>query len=309
MPIPINQVIAFSTVARTGSFAEAAIQLHLSQPTLSIAIKNLEEALGGKLLARTTRSVSLTPEGKAFYPVARRLLSDWEQSMQDVRNHFALRRGKLDIAAMPTYTTNLLPQILAIFHRQYPNINVTVHDVIAENVVEMVREKRCELGVTFDPGDAPDLIFQPLFKDRFVAILPAGHPLLVKNQLRWPDLLEYPHISLQRPARARSLIDQALAEKNLVLTPSFESHQLVSIGRMVSEGLGLSVVPSTSRTQMEQMGLECRAVSYPVIQASIGDHHTSAAGAFSGSTGDGGTNPSKQYSDQQQKGYSLHLIL
>jgi LysR family carnitine catabolism transcriptional activator len=269
-PITIKQAIAFSTVARTGSFAEAAIQLHLSQPALSVAIKKLEEALGGKLLTRTTRSVALTPEGKAFYPVVRRLLSDWEQSLQDVRNHFELRRGKLDIAAMPTYTTNLLPQILAQFHGQHPNINVTVHDVIAESVVEMVREGRCELGVTFDPGDAPELSFQPLFRDRFIAILPVSHPLLIKKQLRWSEVLEYPHISLQRPAGTRALIDQALADKGLAITPAFESHQLVSIGRMVCEGLGLSVVPSTSRAQMEEMGLECRAIYAPVITHRLG---------------------------------------
>lgn len=268
--ITINQVIAFSAVARTGSFAEAAVQLHLSQPALSVAIKKLEESLGGKLLTRTTRSVALTPEGKAFYPVVRRLLSDWEQSLQDVRNHFELRRGKLDIAAMPTYTTNLLPQVLAGFHRQHPNINVTVHDVIAESVVEMVREGRCELGVTFDPGDVPDLEFQPLFKDRFIAILPDHHPLLGKKKLRWADLLEYPHISLQRPAGTRALIDQALADKGLALTPAFETHQLVSIGRMVCEGLGLSVVPSTSRSQMRQMGLQCRAICSPVITHRLG---------------------------------------
>jgi len=270
MTIPINQVVAFTTVARTGSFAEAALRLHLSQPALSIAIKNLEEALGGTLLARTTRSVALTPEGKAFYPVAKRLLSDWEQSLQDVRNHFALRRGKLEIAAMPTYTSNRLPKILANFHKRYPDINVTVHDVIAENVVDMVREGRCELGVTFAPHDAPDLHFQALYKDRFIAILPPKHPLLNKKQLRWPDLLEYPHISLQRPAGTRELIDHALAEKGLTLKPTFQSHQLVSAGRMVVEGLGLSVVPSTSRAQMEAMGLECRAVSYPVITHQVG---------------------------------------
>ena len=283
MTIPINQVLVFTIVARTGSFIEASIQLHLSQPALSVAMKNLEQALGGKLLARTTRSVTLTPEGKAFYPIARRLLSDWEQSMQDVRNHFALRRGKLDIAAMPTYTTNLLPKILADFHRQYPDIHITVHDVIAENVVQMVREERCELGVTFAPEDAPDLNFQPLFKDRFVAILPAKHPLLAKKQLTWVDVLTYPHLSLQRPAGTRRLIDQALQEKGLLLTPAFESHQLVSIGRMVSEGLGLSVVPSTSRAQMEEMGLECRAIGAPVITHSVGivtrPQHTLSAAA------------------------------
>ena len=270
MTIPINQVIAFSTIARTGSFAEAARELHLSQPSLSIAIKNLEAALGGKLLARTTRSVTLTPEGKAFHPVARRLLSDWEQSLQDVRNHFALLRGKLDIAAMPTYTINLLPRILADFHRQYPDINVTVHDVVAESLVEMVRQGRCELGVTFDPGDAPDLNFQPLYRDRFITILPAKHPLLIKDQLLWTEVLEYPHISLQRPAGTRDLIDQALAEEDLVITPSFESHQLVSIGRLVREGLGLSVVPSTSRKQMEEVGLQTREISAPIITHEVG---------------------------------------
>ena len=270
MSIPINQIVVFTTVARTGSFAEAAIQLHLSQPALSVAMKNLEQSLGGKLLARTTRSVTLTPEGKAFYPVARRLLSEWEQSMQDVRNHFALGRGKLDIAAMPTYTTNFLPKILAEFHSQYPNIHITVHDVIAENVVQMVREERSELGITFAPEDAPDLHFQPLYQDRFVAILPFKHPLLEKQTLKWIDLLACPHLSLQRPAGTRKLIDQALQEKGLLLTPAFESHQLVSIGRMVNEGLGLSVVPSTSRAQMEEMGLQCRAISAPVITYQVG---------------------------------------
>ncbi len=270
MNISINQVVAFSTVARTGSFAQAAIELHLSQPALSIAIKNLEDTLGGKLLMRTTRAVSLTPEGKAFYPVAKRLLTDWQQSLQDVRNHFTLLRGKLEIAAMPTYATNLLPTILATFHHQHPDINVTVHDVIAETVVEMVREGRCELGVTFHPSDAPDLHFTPLYTDRFMAILPAEHPLLTKPKLKWKDLLAYSHISLQRPAGTRALIDKALAENGLTLTPILESHQLVSVGRMVNAGLGLSVVPSTSAAQMREMGLQCRPVFEPVITHEVG---------------------------------------
>lgn len=270
MTIPINQVIAFTTVARTRSFAEAAIQLHLSQPALSIAIKNLEDNLGGKLLVRTTRSVSMTPEGKAFYPVARRLLFDWDQSMVDVRNHFSLLRGKLDIAAMPTYATNVLPTVLANFHQLYPDINVTVHDVIAEGVVDMVRQGRCEIGVTFEPNDCPDLDFNALYHDKFVAILPNIHPLIDKQHVAWHELLNYPHISLQRPAGTRTLIDKALAKEGLSITPVFESHQLVSIGRMVCQGLGLSVVPSTSKAQMLEMGLHCRELHSPVIVHNVG---------------------------------------
>ena len=270
MLIPINQVIAFKTVAQTGSFADAAIELHLSQPALSIAIRNLEETLGGKLLSRTTRSVTLTPEGKAFYPVARRLLSDWEQSMQDVRNHFALQRGKFEIAAMPTFTTNHLPTILKQFHKDYPSINVTIHDVIAENVIEMVREGRCELGVAFEPLDARDLSFVPLYQDRFILVLTNGHPLLEKKQIRWTDMLKYNHILLQRPASIRQHIDQALLDRGIKLQPTFETHQLGSAGQLVKQGLGISVVPDTSRAQMQMLGLVCREISSPVITHKVG---------------------------------------
>ncbi len=270
MNIPINQVNAFCTVARTGSFAQAALQLHLSQPALSIAIRNLEQSLGGKLLDRTTRNVALTPEGKAFFPVAKRLLSDWEQSLTDVKNHFTLARGKLEIAAMPTYATNLLPHILSNFHSQYPHINVTVHDVIAESVIELVRESRCELGITFLPADAPDLIFTPLYEDIFVAILPKNHDLLKYDVVTWKQLLKFPQVSLQKPAGTRALIDQALKKESLELLPVFESHQLVSIGKMVSQGLGLSVVPSTSKAQMLEMDLEVRAIKHPKITHKVG---------------------------------------
>ena len=270
MNVTVKQLQAFVAVARSGSFAEACTRVHLSQPALSISIKNLEEAVGGKLLQRSTRSVSLTPEGTEFYPAVQRLLSDWDRSLEDVHNLFALRRGKLDIAAMPTFASSLLPQILARYHRQYADINVTVHDVIAESVVDMVRDGRVELGVTFDPGEAQDLNFQPLFRDKFVAVLPKGHPLLAKPELKWRDLRSFAYIALQRPSSIRLLVDQVLQDHDIALTPAFEAHQLASIGRMVTAGLGISIVPALSGDQMQEMGAECRAVTSPSITRNVG---------------------------------------
>lgn len=270
MNVTIRQLQCFVAVAKSGSFAEACTVLHLSQPALSIAIKNLEEAVGGKLLARTTRAVALTPEGSEFYVVAQRLLADWEHSLEDVHNLFALRRGKLAIASMPTFASSLLPPILGQYRDLHPDINVTVHDVIAESVVDMVREGRVELGVTFDPGDAQDLDFQPLFRDKLVAVLPQGHPLLQKTRLKWRDLLDYPYITLQRPSSIRLLIDQMLQEHDIALAPAFEAHQLASIGRMVSTGLGVSVVPTLSSAQMHEMGAQCRPITAPVITRKVG---------------------------------------
>lgn len=270
MNVTVRQLQSFVAVARSGSFAEACTLVHLSQPALSIAIRNLEEAVGGKLLERSTRSVTLTPEGARFYPVAKRLLGDWDSSLEDLRNLFALRRGKLDIAAIPTFASSLLPSLLAEYHRLYPDINVTVHDVITESVVEMVREGRVELGVTFDPGEAQDLDFVPLFRDRFVAVLPAVHPLLARAKLRWQELQKYPYITLQRPSSIRLLIDQVLQEHDIALVPVFEAHQLASIGRMVTAGLGVSVVPALSGDQMREMGAHCRPVVAPVITRNVG---------------------------------------
>ena len=271
MNVTIRQLQAFTAVASSSSFAEACEIVNLSQPALSISVSKLEEVVGGKLFARSTRSLALTPEGEAFLPVARRLLSDWERALEDLHNLFALRRGKLDIAAMPTFTSSLLPGLLKGFHAAHPAVNVTVHDVVAEQVVDMVRAGRVELGVSFDPGELLGLAFQPLFSDRLVAVLPAGHPLLaLQRSLRWADLQNHPYIALQRPSSIRLLIDTELQKRGIGLTPAFEAHQLVSIGRMVVEDLGVSVVPTLSASQMRDMGALTRPISGPVITRQVG---------------------------------------
>jgi LysR family carnitine catabolism transcriptional activator len=270
MNVSIRQIRAFVAVASAGSFAEASAILHLSQPALSITIRKLEDVLGGTLFARSTRSVELSPEGQAFFPVARRLLADWDRSLEDVSNLFALRRGKLNIAAMPTFAGSVLPEILADFHQQYPAIDVTVHDVVAESVVEMVRNGRAELGLTFDPGEFPDLEFRPLFEDRFMAAIPEGHPLQAKTRVRWKDLEGSTFICLQRPSAIRQMIDEVVQEHGLALVPAFEAHQLANIGRMVAKGLGVSVVPSLSSAQFHEMGASCRPLTAPVISRAVG---------------------------------------
>jgi LysR family carnitine catabolism transcriptional activator len=128
----IKQLKVFVAVAPARNFAEAGSRVHLSQPALSIAIKNLEEIVGGRLLVRTTRSLALTPEGEAFYPVAQRLLADWDNAFTDINNLFSMRRGKLSIAAMPLFASSLLPDTLAHHRNEPPNIDIAMQDVVAK---------------------------------------------------------------------------------------------------------------------------------------------------------------------------------
>ena len=99
MKMSIKQLRAFLAVAHTLNFAHASERLNMSQPALSLAIKGLEDALGGALLLRTTRKVTLTQEGETLLSMARPLLADWDNTEEAMRQRFTLRRGKVSVAA------------------------------------------------------------------------------------------------------------------------------------------------------------------------------------------------------------------
>lgn len=270
MNVSIKQLRAFVAVAQTLSFTEASAQVHLSQPALSIAIKNMEEAVGGNLLIRSTRILSLTPEGAQFLPVAQRLLADWDGALHDLHNLFALQRGQLSIAAMPSFAGHQLPAVLASYRQRYPAVNIRVQDIVAEDVVEMVRSGRVELGVAFDLESDSELLFTPLFDDPFIAVLPPGDPLLRHQQLNWAMISKSPFLTLQPPSMIRQLILDRMAEHGIKLKIEFESHQLVTIIRMVVCGLGVSVVPALCIPQIEQQGAEWRPLLEPEVRRTVG---------------------------------------
>ncbi|MFT2109949.1 LysR family transcriptional regulator [Marinomonas sp. 2405UD68-3] len=266
----IKQIRAFVTIARTLSFAEAANILHLSQPTLSLTIKNLEESLGGRLLSRTTRTIALTPEGDALLPIAKQLLAQWDNAQEEIHQRFSLKKGKIAIAAMPSFAASLLPEGLVNYHKKYPKIKIEVHDVLADTVVDMVRQGRLEIGISFDPGNSEDLSFKPLFKDRFIAVIPENHDLKDALQVSWRHLLKDDFITLQRPSSLRQLIEETLEKNDLTLSVAYDAHQLATVGRMVATGLGVAVVPALCEQQMREQGAHCLPVVEPMIERDIG---------------------------------------
>lgn len=278
----LKQIRAFLAVAQTLSFAAACERLHLSQSALSLTIKALEEGLGGRLFSRNTRNVALTPEGESLLPLARRLIADWDNAEDEMRQRFTLRRGRVTLAAMPSFAGNLLPPILKTFRARFPNVNVTVNDVINEQVLEMVRDRHVELGVAFEPTQHSSLTFTPLYLDRFVAVVPLESPLAQHSEIGWKRLLEQPFITLQRPSTVRVMLEEHLRARGMTLPVDFESHQLATVGRMVASGLGVSAVPALCIGQMHELGARCITLSDPVVERAIGvltkpGHELSAA--------------------------------
>ncbi|ERO63671.1 LysR family transcriptional regulator [Pseudomonas piscis] len=266
----VKQIRAFLAVAHSMSFALACERLHLSQSALSLTIKALEEGLGGRLFTRNTRNVALTPEGEALLPLARRLIADWDNAEDEMRQRFTLQRGRVTLAAMPSFAGNLLPPILKQFRARYPQVNVTVNDVINEQVLEMVRDREVELGVAFEPQDSTSLAFTPLYVDRFVAVVSRESPLAQRSEIDWQTLLQEPFITLQRPSTVRVMLEEHLRAQGVQLPVEFESHQLATVGRMVASGLGVSAVPALCAGQMRELGGHCITLGEPVVERAIG---------------------------------------
>ncbi|SEL94406.1 LysR family transcriptional regulator [Halomonas daqiaonensis] len=266
----IRQLDAFVAVAQSRSLAEASERIHLSQPAISIALRKLEETVGGALFSRSTRQLTLTPEGEAFLPVAIRLLHDWTDAFEDLDELFSKKRGKVSVAALPTLAAGLLPDVIAAFHDRYPRINFALHDVLAEQVNMMVREGRADLGLSVPPFESEDLAFEPVLEDRYVAVCPLGHPLLERPEVTWHQLAGHPFIGINRLSSSRQDIDRIMAEVGEPLDIICDASQIATVGRMVAAGVGISVLPKLSFRQIAGHGIDYRPLVSPDVSRPLG---------------------------------------
>ncbi len=270
MNVSTRQLRAFVTLADCHSFAEASEALHLSQPALSMAIRKMEEAVGGSLFSRSTRHLELSPEGRDFLPTARRLLADWDKAFDDLGRAFSLQQGTVSVAVMPSFAMNQFPETLALFQQRYPDININIEDVVMEAVIDAVRVGQVDLGITFEPEQLQGVEFTPLFTDHFIAVVPADSPLARHQQLEWPTLAKHPFITMNRGSWTRDTIDRALAAAGVTPSALLEANQLATIGRMVSVGLGVAVMPNLCRGHLQALGVACRPLQGPPISRRAG---------------------------------------
>ena len=161
MNISLRQIRAFIVVARFSSFTRAADLLHLTQPALTVQIRQLEQALGVKLFDRNTRAVELTRIGRELLPVLERLLGEFDAVVVSTREIAAMRYGIVRIAALPSVAATVLPPLIARFKQHHPQIRVAVRDSVGGRINAMVREEIVDFGIGSDveagcrTGDGP----------------------------------------------------------------------------------------------------------------------------------------------------------
>lgn len=266
----LKQIKAFLILARSLNYAQAAQELCISQSALSLAIKALEDELGGKLFKRNTRKVELTQEGLSLLPNARRLLAHWDEMQHDLKERFRLNRGVLSIASMPYMTHSFLPRIVGDFFQQHRNISLSINDITNETVIEKVKDGIFEVGICFEPQFCGDLNFKPFFEEDFVAVLPKAHPLADAAALSWQQLCAYPFITLQQPSVVRFMLDDFCKKNDIVLDVKVECHQITSISQFVACDVGVSVIPRSFAQDLHQDKCLTRELSGQRLSRAVG---------------------------------------
>jgi LysR family transcriptional regulator, hydrogen peroxide-inducible genes activator len=260
----LHQLRYFCAVAETGSFSRAAEQSHVAQPSLSQQILKLEDELGARLFDRLGRSVRLTEEGKAFLPRARAVLQELEAARGDVVESRESLSGMVRVGAIPTVAPYLLPPVLNVFSRRFPQAQLSVVEEITPTLLERLRASMIDVAVLALPIRGHEFDVMPLMNEPIFAALPAKHPLAKRSHISLKDLRQEPFLLLRDGHCFR---DTALTACNRArVTPQviFESGQFSSLLGLVSAGIGVALVPQMAR---EKKG-NCRYVAIADAEAS-----------------------------------------
>ena len=266
----LNDPQAFRAVAELSSFRKAADALHVSQPAFSRRIEKLEEALGVKLLERTTRKVSLTAVGRDFDRKVQQLLDDLDNTLLGIRGVAGTRMGEVTIACVPSTVYYYLSQVVSRYHERYPKIRVKVFDASANDVLAAVARSEADFGLNFIGSQEPDIEFKPLLEERFVAACRRDHPLAKKRKVGWAELGQYDFISVSKTSGNRLLLDQALAGLPGRPQAIYEAQHVTTMLGLVEAGLGVAAVPSLAMPGADHPLLVSVPLVDPIVTRKVG---------------------------------------
>lgn len=237
----LRQMRAFVALAKTGNFTLAAQLLHLSQSALSGLIKELEAALGTRVVDRSTRKIALTDIGRELVPLFSQIIDDLDGALANIEAHTRLKKGTVRIAAPQLMACTVLPRAIAAWQAEHPDVQVRLADCAVESVASRVLSGEADVGIAPEREPAPALDARLLFELPFALVFPKGHPLAQRERVTWQDLADYPFISLQGQFTERLLADMHGELREVTLKPAYEVAFMTTALAMVSSGLGVTV--------------------------------------------------------------------
>ncbi|WP_200925901.1 LysR substrate-binding domain-containing protein [Methylobacterium sp. Leaf93] len=248
----------FRHVAEAGSITHGAARANLALAAASSRIRAMEVSLGAALLSRSRQGVVLTPAGRALLAHARSLLEGVDRMQGDLAAYAGGAIGQIKVLSNTHALTEFLPEALSAYLALHTGVSVDIVERTSDEIVGLVAEGAADLGIVSGTVDTGTLETHPFRQDRFVAVLPSGHPLGERDGVLFADVLDYDLVGLDRAsAITRFLADKAMRTGRPLMRLRVQLRGFDAVCRLVECGVGLGIVPeTTARRAARSMGLD-----------------------------------------------------
>ncbi|MBS7538510.1 LysR family transcriptional regulator [Ancylobacter lacus] len=232
-------------LAKERHFGRAAEACGVTQPTLSAGLKQLEEALGVRLVERGSRFIGFTPEGERALQWARRIVGDARAMRQEIASLRKGLSGHLRIAAIPT-AMPMLSDLTTPFHQKHREVRFTLMSATSNEVLRLIENLEADAGVTYLDNDPLGRVKSiPLYREGYRFLTSVDAPLGDRQRVTWKDIGEVPLCLLTPDMQNRRIVDRQLKVSGHAVTPMLESNSTIALLAHVSTGKWASVVPTS----------------------------------------------------------------
>jgi DNA-binding transcriptional LysR family regulator len=241
MNITFRQLQIFEAVARNLSFTRASEELHLTQPAVSMQIKQLEQSVGLPLFEQLGKKIFLTDAGQEFSRYAAAIATQLEELEQVVDEMKGLQRGRLTIAVAST-ANYFAPRLLATFCQRHGDVTVSLDVTNREQLLQGLIENRTDLVIMGQPPDDMDLVAERFLGNPLVVIAPPDHLLAKKKNIPLQQLLEETLLVREQGSGTRLAVERFFSANQIALSTPMEMSSNEAIKQGVEAGLGLGIV-------------------------------------------------------------------
>jgi DNA-binding transcriptional LysR family regulator len=265
----LNHLQTFSQVIDCGSFSAAAERLGLTQPAVSLHVRQLEQRLNLRLIERVGKRLKPTSAGVVLLEHVTRIDAAVEDALLDLSSHAQGIAGHIAIGTGATACIHLLPPVLQSLKQRFPALDVRVSIGNTDRILKAVEENRLDLALVTLPAAGRSLVITPLLEDEFVAIFAADEPR-VPQSMTPTALADYPMVVFEAGSSTRLLLDEWFFKAGLRLKPVMELGSIEAIKEMVAAGLGYSIVPRMSvAAEHHRRGLQVHPLT-PALSRTLG---------------------------------------
>lgn len=246
----------FNTVARTGSFTRAAEALGISQPAVSIQVRELERSLKTTLLTRKRTGAELTDAGEEAYSYTRRIFSLSEEMLLAIHDVDGLRSGRLSIGSSSTPGEYILPLAIGAFRNRYPGVEVALDISRGRSVMDRVLNRGIDLGMVGAGVEANEAGLESFVyaRDEIALVASPRHPLAETRTLALDDIDGAAFVMRERGSETREAAERALSERGLAFSVSLELDSNEAVKRAAAAGLGIGALSKMSLTPDVALG-------------------------------------------------------